>query len=117
LFKLELSWHWEPHDSLGSLCLGREAGSKIVFLCETRQKFEKVRRLRNRLGLKGCASVSCEGLSGGLALFWDESVYVEIKGMNERYIDAYIRLSQEDPMWHATCEDTQFRLGAPKIHS
>lgn len=36
------------------LCaLAREAGSKLVFLCETRQKVDKMRRIRNKLGLRG----------------------------------------------------------------
>lgn len=78
----------------------QETGSKIVFLGETRQKIEKVRRLRNRLGLKGCAGISSEGMSGGLALLWDESVHVEVKGINERCIDSYVRLSLSDPLWH-----------------
>jgi hypothetical protein len=34
-------------------------------------------------------------MSGGLALFWHESVSIDVKAMNERYIDAYMRLSPE----------------------
>lgn len=95
------------------LCaLVREAGPKLVFLCETRQKIETVRRLRNRLGLKSCVGVSSDGLSGGLALLWNESVFVDIKGMNERYIDAYVRLSPDAPIWHVT-----FVYGEPKVEN
>jgi hypothetical protein len=43
---------------------------RLFFLCETRQKINKMRRLRHRLGLKGFAGCSSDGLSGGLALFW-----------------------------------------------
>lgn len=82
--------------------LVRETGSKIVFLYETRQKIEKVRHVRNRFGLKGCAGISSEGMSGGLALLWDESVHVEVKGIKGRCIDAYVRLSLSDPLWHVT---------------
>lgn len=92
--------------------LVRELGPKFVFLCETRQNIEKVRRLRNRIGLKGCTGVSSEGMSGGLALFWDESVQVEIKGINGRYIDAYVRLSLNDPWWHIT-----FVYGEPRVEN
>ena len=52
------------------VALVRATESKIVFLCETRQSAEKVRRLRARLGLRGFAGVDSVGLSGGLALFW-----------------------------------------------
>lgn len=96
------------------LCtLVKEVGSRIVFfLCETRKKVERVRCLRNtpRLVLNGFAGVSSEGMSGGLALFWDESVRVEVLSMNERYIDAYVRLSLDGPLWHAA-----FAYGEPRV--
>lgn len=108
-----LSWNYRGignATTVRDLCaLVREAGSQLVFLCETRQTIEKVRRLRNRLGLRGFAGWICNGMSGGLALFWDESVYVDIKGINDRYIDAYVRLSVNDPMWHIT-----FVYGEPR---
>lgn len=43
------------------------------------------------------------GLSGGLALFWHESFNVEIKSVNDRFIDAYIRVSPTAPLWHISC--------------
>jgi hypothetical protein len=51
-------------------------------------------------------------MSGGLALFWHESVHVEIISMNERYIDAYVRLSVNAPVWHAT-----FVYGEPRVEN
>jgi hypothetical protein len=42
-------------------------------------------------------------MSGGLALFWHESMFVEIKDMNNFFIDAYIRMSPDEPMWRITC--------------
>lgn len=95
------------------LCaLVKEASSQIVFLCETRQPVEKVRRLRNRLGLRGFEGVSSDGMRGGLALFWHESVLSEIKGVNERYIDAYVRLSRDSPQWHVS-----FVYGEPRVEN
>jgi hypothetical protein len=49
-----------------------------------------MRRLRFRLGLKGFAGFSSDSLSGGLALFWHESLCVELKSINENYIDVYV---------------------------
>jgi hypothetical protein len=42
------------------------------------------------LGYSGCYAVSCDGLSGGLALFWLLSVSVLIKPCNARCIDVHI---------------------------
>ena len=95
------------------LCtLVKEVGSHLVFLCETRQKVERIRHLRNRLGLKGFAGVSNEGMCGGLALFWHESVYVEVLNMNERHIDAYVRMTVDGPLWHVT-----FVYGEPCVEN
>jgi hypothetical protein len=58
--------------------LSQSLRPKLVFLCETRHDKNKVRRLRHRLGLKGFADFSSVGQSGGLALFWNESLLVEV---------------------------------------
>jgi hypothetical protein len=62
-----------------------------------------MRRLRHRLGLKGFAGCSSDGLSEGLALFWHDQLEVEIQNINERYIDAYIRDSTGAQQWRLTC--------------
>jgi endonuclease/exonuclease/phosphatase family metal-dependent hydrolase len=92
--------------------LSRSLSPSLFFLCETRQNKNKVRRLRHRLGLKGFVGLSSEGFSGGLALFWHESLHVEIKGINERYIDAYIRSTVNDPPWRLTCV-----YGEPRVEN
>lgn len=99
--------------SVRDLCaLSKEASSRLVFLCETRQSVEKMSRLRGRLGLRGFTGVSSEGMSGGLALYWDESVSVDVKDINKRYIDAYVQLSPEEPQWHVT-----FVYGEPRVEN
>jgi hypothetical protein len=42
--------------------------------------------MRHRLGLKGFVGFSCNGLSGGLALFWHDQIIVEVQTINERFI-------------------------------
>uniref|UniRef100_A0ACD5Y7A5 Uncharacterized protein n=1 Tax=Avena sativa TaxID=4498 RepID=A0ACD5Y7A5_AVESA len=74
--------------------------ARLVFLCETRQKANKVRRLRNRLGLRGFCGVDSDGLSGGLALFWCDEMS---KSISDRHIDAHIQISPNDPVWRLTC--------------
>jgi hypothetical protein len=49
-------------------------------------------------------------MSGGLALFWHESVYVDIQDANARHIDAFIRISPDDPLFHVT-----FVYGEPRV--
>jgi hypothetical protein len=51
---------------------------KIVFLLETRVSVSRVSNLRWRLGLRNCLAQDSIGLSGGIALFWDESVDVTL---------------------------------------
>ena len=68
---------------------------KLVFLSETRQSEERMKNLRWRLGLKGCLAVGSEGNSGGMALFWDESILVKLIGFCNRLIDVIV---QETPL-------------------
>jgi hypothetical protein len=44
-----------------------------------------------------------DGLSGVLALFWDENLMVDVQELTQRYIDVHVRLSSEDPLWRLTC--------------
>ena len=75
----------------------------IVFLCETRQSKVKMKIYRSRLGLSGFEAVHSVGLSGGLALYWHESLDLDVKSMNERYIDAYVSAKAGEPPWMLTC--------------
>jgi hypothetical protein len=90
----------------------RATKASMIFLCETRQKVEKVRRLRGRLGLRGFTGVDSEGLSGGLALFWNDQIHVEVQSQCERYIDVHVRLSEADPVWRLTCV-----YGEPRVEN
>src|SRR5438128_2581799 len=82
--------------------LQRTHQAKVFFLCETRQSCERMKRLRSCLGLKGFVGVDCNGFSGGLALFWHESVDVDVKVLCDRYIDVWMRVSPDEPLFHAT---------------
>jgi hypothetical protein len=75
----------------------------FLFICETRQNKNNMCSLRRRLGLKGFAGFSSYGLSGVLALFWHEQIYVDVQSVNECFIDAYVRVSPNAPQWRLTC--------------
>ena len=61
---------------LATIC--QSHSPSMVFLCETRQRADKMKKMRGRIGLKGYAGVDSNGMSGGLALYWHESYEVEI---------------------------------------
>lgn len=102
-----LSWNCRGAENATTIrelvSLVRVNNPLIVFLCETCQKKEKMYHLRDRLGLSGFKRVSSEGLSGGLALFWHESLSIEIKSCSSRYIDAFVHDGMDKPPWRLTC--------------
>lgn len=51
---------------------------KIVFLSKIRMSEGRSRNLRFKLGFRNSLAISINGLSGGLALFWDESIKLSL---------------------------------------
>ena len=84
---------------------------KFLFLSETRQNKRFVEGLRWRLGLHNVVSYIEEGKGGGLALFWDESVDVELFKLGERIIDVFICNMPSGIKWRCT-----FVYGEPRTH-
>ena len=83
---------------------------KLVFLSETRQSVEQRKRMRWRLGLKRCLARSSVGKSGGIALFWEESLRVDLITISNKLIDVQV---QDDPSslpWRIT-----FIYGEPRV--
>ena len=83
---------------------------KIVFLSETMISKSRVKNLRWRLGIKGCLAVDSRGKRGGIALFWDESIQVNLNSIEERYINVSIVDDLNAAPWRAT-----FIYGEPHI--
>src|SRR5207237_3465761 len=80
----------------------------ILFLSETKMWDTKAKNFMWSLGYAGSYAVSCEGRSGGLALFWKQSFSVSLRGVNSHCIDVIV--SAEDLVqWCAT-----FVYGEPK---
>ena len=75
----------------------------LVFLCETRQSKERMKKHRSRFGLKGFDGVDRNGNSGGLALYWHESLMVNVVFSNQRCIDAHVKLGTDEDTWCLTC--------------
>jgi len=85
---------------------------KLIFLSETRMSANRSKNLRWKLGLKNCLGVDCNGLSGGLALFWDDSICVSLLSQGERYIDVLVSDGPDSVPWQAT-----FVYGEPRVEN
>jgi hypothetical protein len=70
---------------------------KMVFLCEARQKSRRMEKLKTRFGIGGYVGYDSDGMSGRLALFWHESMQVDVKEVNGQYIDVFVRESVSSP--------------------
>lgn len=68
--------------------------------------------LKWRLGLCNSLAVSSDGLSGGLALFWYESISVSLLSQGDRYFDVSIKEEPTDAPWRAT-----FVYGEPCVEN
>jgi len=85
---------------------------KIVFLSETRVTASRVSNMRWRIGLRHCLALDSVGLSGGIALFWDESVDVTLLSQGERHIDVKIKKSPDQAPWRGS-----FVYGEPRVEN
>ena len=66
----------------------------LIFLMETLAKVEKVNRIKEKLGFMGLHIIDCNGHSGGLALFWQDSLSIFILGSQSNFINVKISLEQ-----------------------
>lgn len=67
--------------------LRRKYFPDLLFLMETKQKFEYISGLRKRLGYDHVITVEPVGLSGGLAVMWKDSYQVVVLSSDKRIID------------------------------
>jgi hypothetical protein len=84
---------------------------KVVFLLETRQQNDRVRNLSSRIGLSKCFTVDGTGKGGGLALYWDVAVKIEILSYGQYHIDTLIWDGTHHTSWRGT-----FVYGEPRAH-
>jgi hypothetical protein len=81
----------------------------IVFLSQTRQHRDRVSNLQYRIGSKHCFVVDGVVKGGGLGLFWDESIKVDILSYGLHHIDCLIWRSELHIRWQ-----TLFIYGEPR---
>jgi hypothetical protein len=73
-----------------------------VFLFETRQHKDRVSNFRYRISFKSCFVVDGVGKGGGLGLYWDESIKVDILSYGLHHIDCFIWSSDLHTRWRTT---------------
>lgn len=62
----------------------------MVFLMETKNKKEKLEKIRKRLNFSGYVYVNPRGISGGLALWWNKEVDVSVLSSDKNLIDSKV---------------------------
>lgn len=89
----------------------RLKSTRLVLLSETHTSGTRVSNLLCRLGLKHCITVdsSSTGGCGGLALFWHESIEVNLFEKHKRFIDVHVRECASTPWFRVT-----FVCGEPR---
>ena len=75
----------------------------LVFLSETKLSEQRAKDLRWRLGFDNAFGVKAEGLSGGLALYWNNDSVVTLKSFTRTHIDVFVHNDiTGEGQWHFT---------------
>jgi exonuclease III len=86
------------------LCLMvRDKRPNILFLMETKCRKNKMEGIKVKLGYNNMFVVESVGWSGGLALFWQESVDLEIQNFTQRHINTCVKEADGERYWKLTC--------------
>ncbi|XP_062028872.1 uncharacterized protein LOC133744858 [Rosa rugosa] len=76
---------------------------QIVFLCETKSSsVSGFRDLHHALGFPHSKEVLSVGQSGGLGMFWNDEVNVQVRTFSAHHIDLEIGGGPGDPRWRLT---------------
>ena len=79
--------------------LARSEGPDVFFVAETKAKYLKIDKLKNRMGFADCCCVDSRGKVGGLALFWKVGVELEVVFSNKNAIVALIYSDPSECAW------------------
>jgi hypothetical protein len=82
--------------------LVKEKKPKLVFVMETKLSARRMENIRIRIGYNNMFVVDSIGRSGGLALFWNKEVDVEIKNYSQRHINAEVCSEPNGQAWKFT---------------
>ncbi|OMO59710.1 reverse transcriptase [Corchorus capsularis] len=80
----------------------RRERPNVVFLMETKLPDFKLDSIRRRCKMHACFGVSATGRSGGLAMFWDDSVDLQLISFSQHHIDMWVDENQRLAKWRLT---------------
>jgi exonuclease III len=96
-------WGLGNHRSVRDLCrLVKEKRPSLVFLMETKMLSKCLEKIRVKIGFRNVFGVDSVGRSGGLALFWNDSLSVEIQNFSRRHINAIVGADGRNSLWKFT---------------
>ena len=100
-----LSWNCQ---GLRNLCavtvlshLVREKAPHVLFLMETKQIVEEMKKIKADLRYDGMLAVPCVRRVGGLAMLWKSEVLLDIQTYSLNHIDTHILNDPSSP-WRLT---------------
>ncbi|BFG35168.1 hypothetical protein CerSpe_214420 [Prunus speciosa] len=71
----------------------------IVFLMETKAKHDRLKKISQEMGFQECFCVESLGQAGGLGLWWDNSVEVQILDFSKFLIDTEVKEKEGERVW------------------
>ena len=74
----------------------REHRPSMIFLSETKMQDHRIDKVRRRMGYTNGFNVAPVGRAGGLSLWWNDSIWVEVIDSSKHFIDARCK-SEELP--------------------
>ena len=73
----------------------RKEDPSLVFLMETKLIGSEMKKLQEEVGLLQGLFVTSVGRKGGLALLWKFDIQVELRGLNQWFIDVFVNSGGE----------------------
>lgn len=74
----------------------------VLCIVETKISKARVKSLSGTLGYDNSYAVGSSGRSGGLGLFWNNSIKLEVLGYSQYHIDAKVSI-RDNEEWRLTC--------------
>ncbi|KAG5530598.1 hypothetical protein RHGRI_025530 [Rhododendron griersonianum] len=92
--------HTLTSQALGDMV--RRNRPSIVFLMETKNNKVKLETIRRRLNFDFSSYVDPEGLAGGIALWWNKDISVDVEFANKNLVHTVLSDNADSSCWAAT---------------
>ncbi|KAM1813664.1 hypothetical protein ACFX11_027427 [Malus domestica] len=80
----------------------REHRPSMIFLSETKMKDHRIAKVRRRMGYVNGFDMAPVGTAGGLSLWWDDLIQVDVIDSSKHYIDARCSIAESQTMFRFT---------------